>query len=393
MDFSSDDDTGDFEDCSPRPDALIYSLRAFGYSLPMAIADLIDNSITAQADNVWITYSWNGGTPWVKITDDGYGMTEAQLHEAMRLGSRSPIEQRDSEDLGRFGLGLKTASFSQCMLFSVCTRYSSEDISARYWDLDYVQRSSKWSLGILTRQEIINKFQEVSNLTHGTSVLWQNLDKMIDEASNEKEREKSFLEKFLEVKKYLEMVFHQYLSGRKRKVNIFVGTAKCEPWDPYLLRNEFTMELSTERYEDDRITVMPYVLPHVSKRSEFESEAGAGLKGWNSQQGFYVYRNGRMIVSGGYLDLDLKAEDHYKLARIKVNITNDMDHEWSIDVRKALAIPPDRLRGELLRVAKASRQKASEIYRARSGRPKTRRTEKKSEHGLVEKTGKRQNII
>ena len=140
------------------------------------------------------------------------------------------------------------------------------------------------------------------------------------------------------------MVFHQYLEPHPKKINIFVGVAQCEPWDPYLRKNDFTSELSSEKYEDSRISVIPYILPHVSKRSDSESAHGAGPKGWNAQQGFYVYRNRRMIVSGGYLNFDLKAEEHYKLARIKVDITNDMDHEWSIDVRKAVAIPPDRLR-------------------------------------------------
>lgn len=177
----------------------------------------------------------------------------------------------------------------------------------------------------------------------------------------------AFLDRFLAVKDYLEMVFHQYLEVSRKKLHIFLGAARCEPWDPYLRKNDFSQELSSEKYEDSRIRIVPYVLPHISKRSEVESNRGGGPKGWNAQQGFYVYRNRRMIVSGGYLDLDLKAEEHCKLARIRVEITNDMDHEWSIDVRKAVAIPPQNIRGELLRIAKATRQRAAEVYRARTG--------------------------
>src|SRR3990172_4008393 len=102
-----------FEECPPRADAMIHSLRAFGYDLGMAIADLIDNSIFAGAKNIWVKYAWNDGKPWIRIMDDGIGMTEESLVEAMRLGTQSPLEERDSKDLGRFGLGLKTASFSQ----------------------------------------------------------------------------------------------------------------------------------------------------------------------------------------------------------------------------------------------------------------------------------------
>jgi hypothetical protein len=189
---------------------------------------------------------------------------------------------------------------------------------------------------------------------------------MHDSGEND-DPETSFLTRFLPVTKYLEMVFHQYLEDHRKKLNIYVGEHHCEPWDPYLRPNDFAQPLSSEKYEDSRVSVMPYVLPHVSKRSNLETERGGGIKGWNAQQGFYVYRNKRMIVSGGYLDFDLKPEEHCKLARIKVDITNDLDQEWSIDVRKAVASPPDRLKSELHRIATATRERASAVYRARTG--------------------------
>jgi len=358
-----------FEECQPRADAMIHSLRAFGYDLGMAIADLIDNSIFAGANNIWVEYAWDDGKPWIRVTDDGIGMTEERLVEAMRLGTKSPLEERDSRDLGRFGLGLKTASFSQCKLLTVMTKTTAGNTASRFWDLDYIQSSRNWFLGKLPPIETIGLFSGINELKSGTVVLWQNIDRIIDDPQKMTtyNAEEAFFDKFLNVKEYLEMVFHQYLESHPKKINIFVGVAKCEPWDPYLRKNDFTRELSSEKYEDRKISVIPYVLPHISKRSEADNFRGAGPKGWNAQQGFYIYRNRRMIVSGGYLNFDLKAEEHYKLARIKVDITNDMDHEWSIDVRKAVAIPPDHLKAELERVAKATRQKAAEVYRARTG--------------------------
>ena len=337
--------------------------------MSMAIADLIDNSIFAGAKNIWIEYAWNDGRPWIRIMDDGTGMTEERLVEAMRLGTQSPLEERDSKDLGRFGLGLKTASFSQCKLLTIIAKTKDCRTATRFWDLDRVQASRNWLLGKVPPRDALDLLSGIDELNSGTAVLWQNIDRIIDETpgTTPYNSEEAFLDKFLAVKEYLDMVFHQYLEPHPKKINIFLGVARCEPWDPYLRKNDFTRELSSEKYEDSRISVIPYVLPHVSKRSEAESIFGAGPKGWNSQQGFYIYRNRRMIVSGGYLNFDLKAEEHYKLARIKVDITNDMDHEWSIDVRKAVAIPPDRLRAELLRIAKATRQKAAEVYRARTG--------------------------
>jgi hypothetical protein len=370
--FETKDDN--FEDCPPRADAIIHSLRAFGYDLGMAIADLIDNSISGGASNVWVTYSWNNGDPWVRILDDGSGMTKECLFEAMRLGTRSPLEKRDPSDLGRFGLGLKTASFSQSKVLTVFSKTADGTESARFWDLDAVQNSCSWKLGIVPKTEAWPLLEPLRQLDHGTLVLWQSLDRAIDVSKDSgHDPESFFLLKFLTVRQYLEMVFHQYLENWRRKFKIYVGAHECEPWDPYLRANDFTQELSSEKYEDNRVSIIPYVLPHVSKRSDTENTNGGGTKGWNAQQGFYVYRNKRMIVSGGYLDFDLKPEEHCKLARIRVDITNDMDQEWSIDVRKAVAIPPDRLKSELLRIAKVARQRASEVYRARTGAAKRKR--------------------
>lgn len=356
-----------FIDCPPRADAMIHSLRAIGYDLGMAIADLIDNSIFVEAKTIHINYDWNKGQPWVRITDDGRGMKETALNEAMRLGSSSPLDYRDASDLGRFGLGLKTASFSQCRKFSVMSKTLDGICSERFWDLDLITDS--WNLGKFIDDETKELFEPLKNQATGTVVLWQKIDRIVDsEASCYHNPEEAFLKKFVDVKKYLEMVFHQFLQKRSGKsVKIIVGVAECSPWDPFLRKNSFTQELSEEKYEDSRVRIIPFILPHVSNRSEEENENGAGIKGWNAQQGFYVYRNGRMIVSGGYLDLDLKPEEHFKLARIAVEITNDMDHEWSIDVKKAFAIPPGRIRGDLMRIARAARKRAAEIYRARTG--------------------------
>lgn len=354
---------------------MIHSLRAFGYDLGMAIADLIDNSIFAEASNIWLSYDWNNGDPWVALLDDGRGMSETKLVEAMRLGTQSPLERRDKADLGRFGLGLKTASFSQCKLLFVRTKQKGGDPSIRYWDLDHVEQTREWQLGRNPPKDIHELLQPLDNLEHGTIVVWKALDRIVDHNITDRHHPKdAFLGRFLSIKKYLEMVFHRYLERRTKRIKIKIGIGECIAWDPFLLRNNFTRELSSERHEDSRVKVVPYVLPHISNRSAFENDHGGGIKGWNAQQGFYVYRNDRMIVSGGYLDLDLKPEEHYKLARISIDITNDMDHEWSIDVRKAVASPPDRLRNELLRIARATRQKASEIYRARTGARRRRFT-------------------
>ena len=195
----------------------------------------------------------------------------------------------------------------------------------------------------------------------------QKLDRLIRDPDNgDQDTRTVFLDSFGKLARYLEMVFHRYLTGRGR-VTMSVGRHTCQPWNPFLIANEFTQHLSIEYLDDHRIEVKPFVLPHVSKRTSAETEQGAGLYGWNAHQGFYVYRNKRMIIPGGYLDLPFTAEEHYKLCRIQIDLPNSLDHEWGLDVRKAAASPPSNVRGDLERIVRAARAEAVAIYRARTG--------------------------
>jgi hypothetical protein len=140
----------DYEIIAPSASAMIESMRACGYSLPMAIADLIDNSISAGSANVWLNFHWAGPDSWISVMDDGNGMSKEELVSAMRLGSQSPLEEREIGDLGRFGLGMKTASFSQCRRLTVKTRHKNNE-TIRRWDLDFIadnarQNRDEWFL-------------------------------------------------------------------------------------------------------------------------------------------------------------------------------------------------------------------------------------------------------
>mgnify|MGYP001200728063 FL=1 len=356
------------ETSNPSAEAMMLSLRAMGYDLSTAIADLIDNSISANSTTIHVDFSWNRGNPWILISDDGRGMTESELKTAMKPGSQSPQEIRDTHDLGRFGLGLKTASWSQCKRMTVLSKKSGK-LSNRCWDLDHVVSKDKWELILdlpTPRLEILMK--RLNSNDSGTAILWENLDRIIGDftGGDEESMKNNFQEKMVNsVKQHLEMVFHRYLSGRGSK-EIYVGSYDCAPWDPFLSHHESTEEIVTEMYQDDKIVITPYILPHSSKMSESEKEDAQGPNGWALQQGFYVYRQKRMIICGGYLDLDLKPMDHHRLCRIKVDITNDLDHEWRVDVKKATASPPLKYRDELIRIAESTRDKSSKRYRART---------------------------
>ena len=342
----------DYENCPPNADSMIQSMRAFGYDLKMAIADIIDNSIFAGAKNVWVIQNWSGSNSYISILDDGSGMDENTLFEAMRLGSRNPLDERESNDQGRFGLGLKTASFSQSRLLSVRSKTKDGKISTRCWDLDYINVVKDWNLLKTINKETEELLKPLENVESGTIVLWEKMDRVVEvEDADDVQGKNDFLRKIQNVQKYLEMVFQRFIEFGK--LNIFICNpdnfgeeyTRLKTWDPFLVSHSATQELSNEALEifKDRIKVRPFILPHLSKLTSEEHVNAAGPKGWNAQQGFYIYRKERLIVAGGWLDLDYKQEEHYKLARIQVDIPNNMDDKWKIDVKKAEAHPPDAL--------------------------------------------------
>jgi hypothetical protein len=362
---------GDAEDVPPDPAAMIESMRAFGYGLPSAIADLVDNSITAGARNIWIGFGWAGDDSRILILDDGAGMDATELRSAMRLGSRSAREERAPRDLGRFGLGLKTAAFSQGRSLTVASRRGPGDAAVRRWDLDHVTETSSWSLQLTPRPGSAAFLLPLEKLRHGTAVLIERLDRLAGETDTEDTNAHDhFLQQADRVDAHLGMVFHRFLTGSGR-VRIQVNKRPVEPWDPFLIGKRHVQLLPEERFSFDggTVTVRPHVLPHFSKLDAADHRRGAGDRGWNDHQGFYVYRAKRLIVAGDWLSLPrMQKEEHYKLARIQIDIDNSMDLAWQIDVRKATARIPSALRIELRRIAIATRRHAAEAYRYRGKR-------------------------
>lgn len=363
----SKDTNSNYELVFPNPSALVESLRAFGYSLDTAIADLIDNSIVAKAKNIWINFEWNGADSKIIIKDDGYGMTESELTNAMRPGSQNPLEERSPEDLGRFGLGLKTASFSQCRRLSVISKKENDSIVARCWDLDYINQHHEWRLLKLSASEINSLIKE-SLSSQGTVIIWQELDRITGNVQSEDNKAYSrFLKDIEGVKRHLKMVFHRYLE-KPNGLKIWINENPLKPWDPFLRSEKATQEFPLEKIacKDKELKVIAYILPHKSKMSDDDiHQRAAGPNGWNAQQGFYVYRNERLLVGGDWLGLGFQKEEHYKLARIQVDLPNSMDGEWQIDVKKSRAKPPGYIRHDLKKIASLAREKAVDVYRHR----------------------------
>lgn len=360
----------DEEEVAPRPAALIESLRSFGYTPATAIADLIDNCITAAATNVAVNFKWAGRDSQITILDDGTGMSEDTLRDAMRPGSSNPLDHRSKGDLGRFGLGLKTASFSQARSLTVATKRKNADaVAIRRWDLDYVGSQNRWSLLKSPPNGVEAELARLTPMTSGTLVLWNGLDRIIDDRAAEDERaQAAFFGTVDRVKEHLEMVFHRFLA--KEKLHITVNGQPCDAWDPFMLGLGLTELLPCETRQikvphakAQTLRIQPYVLPHRSALSAAQHAAAAGPRGWNLQQGFYLYRADRLIVSGDWFDPAVKPEEHHKLARIAVEITQEMDESWALDVRKSRGRPPAALREDFRRIARATRERAEDVYR------------------------------
>ncbi len=358
----------------PRAKLLLESLRDIGYSLDTALADVIDNSIAAGATKISILASTVAPDVRIGVIDNGRGMNEDELLDAMRPGSRSPLEDRDAADLGRFGLGLKTASFSQCRRLTVVTRKDGK-LSAARWDLDRVARADDWIIEIPDDPLEIAWADRIG--PRGTLVLWEDLDRLID-VTGSGDRSTVIDGRIDDAVRHLELVFHRYLSGetpaRKgdrgiSRIAIEVNGRALEPLDPF-----FRSHSATDCGPPDKIGVkgneiyfQTFTLPHHSKVTPSEWERHAGPGGYARNQGFYVYREKRLILHGTWFGLARQTE-LTKLARVRIDLTNKLDTFWKIDVKKASAQPPQVVRERLRRIIEQIGASSKRVYTARGKR-------------------------
>jgi hypothetical protein len=343
----------------PEASSMIETFRAIGYNIETAIADIIDNSISANAKNIWINFEWKGSKTWLRIKDDGIGMNDAELIQAMRPGSKNPLQERNQKDLGRFGLGLKTASFSQARKLTVISKKANCNYVYWTWDLDFVNQTGNWDLIKYLPDE--NLETEISKLTTGTIVLWNDIDRVVkDFNQDDSKAEFKFNQTMEQVKKHLAMVFHKFIE--QGKISIYFQDKKVNAWNPFLSNEKATQEFPPERIQNGKVKIEGFVLPHKSKISEVAYKNAEGVKGWNEQQGFYIYRNERLLLAGDWLGL-FRKEEHYKLARIQIELPNTLDESWQIDIKKSIARPPLIFREQIRAYALKVRQQAVEVYR------------------------------
>ncbi len=340
------------------------SLRALGYTVGDAVADLIDNSVAAKAKNIWLDFDWSGGgNVQVTLVDDGQGMTPTFLEKAMTVGGRRPSEQREKTDLGRYSMGLKTASWSQAKGLAVVTKSKDGTISAAFWDLDKVTETGEWDLGIGCPKEAHQAYDTVSKLKQGTAVVWYKVDRMIGPTSEDDTatREK-FNKLVVGVGDHIRGAFHDYMESKGLRIFLNGKENQLKPWDPCLRSSsELVMEETIPTPKGD-IRVEAYVLKDHKKMTEAESNEAHHTKGWIEHQGFQVYRANRLILDGTWFGLATK-HPSTNAARIALYLPNTMDSEWHVDVKKATMIPPLGAREKLRRIADYTRKQAKEVIR------------------------------
>jgi hypothetical protein len=353
------------------------SLRDIGYELPAAVADLVDNSLDAEATQVDITIAFKGTRSWLRVTDNGTGMSAARLNEAMRYGTERDYAENE---LGKFGLGMKTASLSQCRQLTVATRTNPDrrEIEVRRWDIDRVKETDTWELARLSPRECRPHHIAPLQDHTGTVVVWELLDRVLAyRLPDGLAAEHGLTSMAREVEEHLAMVFHRFLSGQARRplpLTITINGNPISAWDPFARAEPQTCRLDRQTLDlhhegrTHTITVQPYILPNQTQFSTTRAwEAASGPSKWNRQQGFYIYREDRMIQSGGWNRLRT-LDEHTKLARIAVDIPRAADTAFEINVSKMRVIIPAELRAPLKAIATAVASRAQAVYRQRDVR-------------------------
>lgn len=325
----------------PPAKSLISGIRSIGYSFATSVADIIDNSITAKATEINI-YADPLDEPYFAILDNGLGMNYEELENAMTFGSDRSDKIDNELDLGRFGLGLKSASLSQCRKMTVISK-EKDSVNAMCYDLDVIEKQNDWVLEILNEEEIekVPCYEQLKKYETGTLVIWQNFDKLDVLATN---FVTSFRNAVSDAKKHVELVFHYYYDS----INIYFNNDRIEKRDPFLINSaprQQTGRTDSIPMDGSTIYITPYTLPFANTLTQEEKKL-LGNTNIYDEQGFYIYRNKRLIIWGSWLHMNVRSELS-KLARVKIEIPSTLDKEWSLDVKKSTAKIPDKIKDQI----------------------------------------------
>ena len=345
----------------PIASDLMATARSFGnYDLAAALSDIIDNSIQAKASLIEIDFQLDNNDVIVRIRDNGTGMDSSTLKRAMRPASSNPSIERDPQDLGRFGWGMKSASLSQAKVLTVVSWQHSAVVAAR-WDLDHID---DWSMDYFESGDALDLLSRPVKSESGTEVIWSNTDRLKEFSTDIDIDELSTT--ITAARKKLSLIFHRFLSGEvTTKLSILLNGNEVKPHDPFLSSHDATQTLDAEiiRMGDGRtIEVKPFILPHFSKLEVVQQNEVGGEEGMIRNQGFYIYRNKRLIIHGTWFRLVPHGELS-QLTRVRVDLPNNLDEEWKITLDKSDAQLPAALKARLSKVIRQFNKKSVSVHR------------------------------
>lgn len=359
----------------PSAAPVIQALRSLGYNAGTAIADLIDNSLDAKATKILLQFKYFENDGAIIISDNGVGMNEKELQAAMNIGSKDPRVNRQPNELGRFGMGLKTASFSLGKRLSVLTKYNGI-YAQRCWDLNHVSKCDAWELFFNIPDEVKQLMDDIDS-NSGTVICIDKLDRFMGAGTINPIQENSFFTKVRRIHHHLEFVFHSIIQSSDKQ--IFINGTQINPWDPFMTKHSSTLEGEVQVFgvNGNRIKVKYYILPHASFLNEKEYKDAGGSKGWRDHQGFYIYRENRLLHYGDWLGMFQK-DASSQLARVRIDLTNSADDDWQIDIKKSTVILPDNAKKRLESIAKFVRKISRDVFYYRTQGSHTNQTFKGS---------------
>lgn len=337
---------------TPEAGNLMGSMRFMGYTFNAAVSDILDNSISAAAKAIHIYFPTDSEIDncYLAILDNGIGMSKAELAQAMKYGSVDCNKDRQSSDMGRYGLGMKSASLSQCRVLTVISKQGDE-ISGYSWDYNSIQGKSEWNMIEFESSELITfpHFLDLEQQSSGTLVIWQDFD-IISKATNGLVYT-TLKEYRHKLRDHIALIFHRFLN-EPNGLKIHIDNAQVKGLDPFLsnshkrrVLDELDIQIDDNNGVEHHIKAIPVVLPYKNNMTEADIKALGGIENMRIKQGFYLYRNKRLIIWGTWFGA--QRTELTKNARIMIDIPNSLDDIWSIDVMKKNASMPKKVQNAL----------------------------------------------
>lgn len=328
---------------------LTKGLSKIGHSPSTAVADIIDNSIDAKAKNIDLFF-WDGKNPHVAFVDDGHGMNHEEILRAFNIKSTNITSAEGSAKLGKFGWGLKSASFSQCNKITVLSRKNNKtNFKTMKSDFTIIENNL---MHIYNQYPTLEKIFQKRCSSTGTILIWEDLkDSLTGLDTLSKNQHALFFRNGLSIAEDVSLHFHNFLSD----INFFFNTRPLKKWDPFNSSNlnVKTFEKKTITLNNQDIEIQGYLFP---SEDEFETKEQfqdlGGKNGWFNSQGIYIYREQRLVNYGGWFGLykgshPWQKEEKYNRCRFSLKYKSGLDESFITNVKKTDSTIPNSIRHQI----------------------------------------------